>query len=96
VLVPNPEQHPKGDFWLDGRGRIQNEGGERLTYSGVAVLRPELFEGAEPGRFPLLPWLLKARDAGRLGGQRHAGDWLDIGTPQRLQQLDSRLQRVRG
>lgn len=96
VLVPNPAHHPKGDFWLDGQGRIQAEGGERLTYSGVALLRPELFADAQPGRFPLLPWLLRARDAGRLGGQQHAGEWCDIGTPQRLAQLDAQLQRVRG
>lgn len=96
VLVPNPEHNQKGDFWLGTGGRIQAEGGERLTYSGVALLRPELFEGAQPGRFPLLPWLLRAREAGRLGGQRHAGEWLDIGTPQRLSELDARLRRVRG
>ncbi len=96
VLVPNPDHNQKGDFWLGERGRIQAEGGERLTYSGVALLRPGLFAGAQPGRFPLLPWLLRARDAGRLGGQQHAGLWVDIGTPQRLAQLDAQLQRVRG
>lgn len=96
VLVPNPEHNQKGDFWLGAGGRIQAEGGERLTYSGVALLRPELFEGAQPGRFPLLPWLLRAREAGRLGGQRHAGEWLDIGTPQRLTELDARLRGMRG
>jgi MurNAc alpha-1-phosphate uridylyltransferase len=96
VLVPNPGHNPKGDFWLNGAGRITAEGGERLTYSGIALLRPELFAGAEAGRFPLLPWLLRARDAGRLGGQRHVGMWLDIGTPARLAQLDANLQGVRG
>jgi N-acetyl-alpha-D-muramate 1-phosphate uridylyltransferase len=96
VLVPNPEHNQKGDFWLSANGRIQAEGGERLTYSGVALLRPALFEGAQPGRFPLLPWLLRALEAGRLGGQRHAGEWLDIGTPQRLTELDARLRRMRG
>ncbi len=96
VLVPNPEHNPRGDFWLNDSGHINAEGGERLTYSGIALLRPELFAGAEAGRFPLLPWLLRARDAGRLGGQRHSGQWLDIGTPERLTQLDARLQRVRG
>ncbi len=96
VLVPNPEHNPRGDFWLNDSGHITAEGGERLTYSGIALLRPELFAGAEAGRFPLLPWLLRARDAGRLGGQRHSGQWLDIGTPERLTQLDARLQRVRG
>jgi N-acetyl-alpha-D-muramate 1-phosphate uridylyltransferase len=96
VLVPNPEHNLKGDFWLSEAGRIDTESGERLTYSGIALLRPELFQGATAGRFPLLPWLLKARDAGRLGGQKHAGRWLDIGTPERLAQLDAELKGVRG
>jgi N-acetyl-alpha-D-muramate 1-phosphate uridylyltransferase len=95
VLVSNPAHHPQGDFWLDGRGRIGAEGGERLTYSGISILRPELFTGAEPGRFPLLPWLVKAREAGRLGGQKHAGRWLDIGTPERLRELDAELGGMR-
>jgi MurNAc alpha-1-phosphate uridylyltransferase len=95
VLVPNPEHHPRGDFCLQA-GRIVEQGGERLTYAGIALFRPELFAGAVPGRFPLLPWLLRARDAGRLGGQRHAGRWLDIGTPERLAQLDAALSGVRG
>ncbi len=95
VLVPNPEHNPKGDFFLEG-SRILEAGGERLTYSGVALLRPEMFAGAQGGRFPLLPWLLRAREAGRLGGQKHAGRWLDIGTPQRLAQLDAELGGVRG
>jgi len=95
VLVANPVHHPQGDFWLDGRGRIGVEGGERLTYSGISILRPELFKGAEPGRFPLLPWLLRAQTAGRLGGQKHAGRWLDIGTPERLRELDAELGGMR-
>jgi MurNAc alpha-1-phosphate uridylyltransferase len=99
VLVANPGHHPRGDFWLDTAGRIVaegNDGVERLTYSGVALLHPRLFEGAAGGRFALLPWLIKAREAGRLGGQKHAGRWLDIGTPERLAQLDAELGRVRG
>ena len=95
VLVANPAHHPQGDFWLDA-GRIVSQGGERLTYSGIALLRPELFAGAAGGRFPLLPWLNRAREAGRLGGQKHAGEWLDIGTPQRLAQLDAALTPMRG
>jgi N-acetyl-alpha-D-muramate 1-phosphate uridylyltransferase len=95
VLVPNPAHHLQGDFWLDEQGRIGTGGGERLTYSGISLLRPALFAGAEPGRFPLLPWLLRALTAGRLGGQKHAGRWLDIGTPERLRELDSELASVR-
>jgi N-acetyl-alpha-D-muramate 1-phosphate uridylyltransferase len=96
VLVPNPAHHEQGDFWLDAAGRITAQGGERLTYSGIALLRPELFAGATPGRFPLLPWLLRAREAGRLGARKFSGTWLDIGTPARLAQLDARLRGVRG
>jgi len=95
VLVPNPPQHPDGDFRLDPQGRIQAGTGEQLTYSGVGVFDPALFDGCEPGRFPLLPLLLKARAAGRLGGQKHTGHWLDIGTPDRLARLDAELSRVR-
>lgn len=98
VLVPNPAHHPRGDFWLDAQGRIvaaAGAGTERLTYSGIAVLHPRLFEGAAPGRFPLLPLLERARAAGRLGGQRHSGRWLDVGTPDRLAELDAELRAVR-
>lgn len=95
VLVPNPDHHPRGDFWLQG-GRIGATGEQRLTYSGIALLRPELIAAAEPGRFPLLPWLLKALEAGKLGGQRHDGLWIDVGTPERLAELDARLRRVGG
>ena len=82
VLVPNPPHHPQGDFVLDG---------QRLTYSGVAVLDPRLFAGCTPGRFALAPLLFAARDAGQLGLQRHDGYWLDVGTPERLAQLDAHL-----
>jgi N-acetyl-alpha-D-muramate 1-phosphate uridylyltransferase len=96
VLVPNPPQHPRGDFGLADGGRVVAEGGQRLTYSGVALIRPDFFAGAAPGRFPLLPWLTRALQAGRLGGQRHDGVWLDVGTPERLAQLDVALARMRG
>jgi MurNAc alpha-1-phosphate uridylyltransferase len=95
VLVPNPMHHAKGDFHL-AAGRITATLGERLTYSGVALLHPVLLAGAEGGRFPRLPWLLQAREAGRLGGQRHDGLWIDVGTPERLAELDARLRRMGG
>lgn len=95
VLVPNPVHHPRGDFHL-AAGRITEQEGERLTYSGIALMHPDLLAHAEPGRFPLLPWLLKAREAGRLGGMRHDGLWIDVGTPERLADLDDRLRRMGG
>lgn len=98
VLVANPQHHPRGDFWLDEAGRIVASGSqvsERLTYSGVALIHPALFEGAPGGRFALLPWLEKAREASRLGGERHKGRWLDVGTPERLASLDAELGPMR-
>ncbi len=90
LLVPNPPHHLEGDFRLDG-GNIVEDRGEKLTYSGIGVIDPELFEGCRPGRFPLAPLLFKARAAGRLGGQKHAGYWLDVGSAQRLAELDAHL-----
>jgi N-acetyl-alpha-D-muramate 1-phosphate uridylyltransferase len=90
VLVPNPPHHLEGDFCLD-RGRITSDRGEKLTFSGISILDPQLFAGQSEGRFPLAPLLFRARDAGRLGGQRHEGYWIDVGTPQRLAELDAYL-----
>ncbi|MFO7326200.1 MAG: nucleotidyltransferase family protein [Pseudomonadota bacterium] len=97
VLVENPAHHPRGDFWLheDRIVAAERPGARRLTYAGIAVLHPALFEGAAPGRFPLLPLLERARGAGRLGGQHHPGRWTDVGTPERLAVLDAELSGMR-
>jgi MurNAc alpha-1-phosphate uridylyltransferase len=90
VLVDNPPHHPKGDFALRD-GKIFHEGTNRLTFSGISVLRPDLFAGCTPGRFPLAPLLLRAMADGRIGGEYYSGVWRDIGTPERLRRLDSEL-----
>ncbi|MCC7200828.1 MAG: nucleotidyltransferase family protein [Gammaproteobacteria bacterium] len=90
VLVPNPEQHPRGDFHLTASGLIA-DGEPRHTYSGIAIFDPELFAGCSDGRFPLKPLLDRAIEAGRLGGELHNGLWTDVGTPARLAALDQRL-----
>jgi len=87
VLVPNPPQHPAGDFCLQD-GRISDSVGERLTYSGIGRFSPRLFDGCADGRFPLLPLFRRAMAAGRLGGERYDGFWNDVGTVERLQQVD--------
>lgn len=92
VLVPNPAHNPGGDFLLD-RSRIVEAAGERYTFSGVGVYRPELFEGCQDGIFKLAPLLRSVARAGRVSGELFDGDWLDIGTPQRLAELDARLSR---
>ena len=93
VLVPNPPEHPQGDFVLDGENVVDREG-PRLTYSGIGIFSPALFAGCTAGRFPLRPLLERAIAAGRLQGQRHDGRWLDIGTPERLAALNRRLAGV--
>jgi MurNAc alpha-1-phosphate uridylyltransferase len=86
VLVPNPAHHPRGDFGLE-EGRVIATDQDRFTYSGVGIYRPEFFAGCEPGRFPLLPLLNRAVAVRRVRGHVHRGQWIDIGTPQRLAEI---------
>jgi MurNAc alpha-1-phosphate uridylyltransferase len=92
VLVPNPEHRRDGDFGLDGT-RARNDGSPRLTYSGIAILRPELFLNCEDGRFPLAPLLRQAAACDELSAERFDGLWSDVGTPERLAALESTLRK---
>lgn len=95
VLVPNPPQHPQGDFLLQGnRALPRPEDATGLTYSGMALLSPELFAGCRPGAFPLAPLLRQAMAAGRVSGECYHGDWEDVGTPERLACLNARVVAV--
>jgi MurNAc alpha-1-phosphate uridylyltransferase len=92
VLVPNPPQHPRGDFGLSaGRALPHSEAAPSFTFAGVGLYRPSLFRGCRDGAFPLKPLLLRAMAAGTCTAQLHQGVWEDVGTPQRLQDLDARL-----
>ena len=91
ALVGNPPHHAEGDFALLGDGRVAESGGPRWTFSGISVLRPELFAGCAPGRFPLGPLLRRTMAAGKVSGEFYSGEWRDIGTPQRLAELDAAL-----
>ena len=87
VLVDNPAHNLKGDFFLEN-GRVLQQGSLKLTYSGISIFHPHFFEDISPGRAPLAPLLLKAAQEKRLGGQHFTGEWLDIGTPARLKELN--------
>src|ERR1700683_2822435 len=87
VLVENPAHHRQGDFGLEG-DRVVEHATARLTYSGIGIYRPELFAGAAPGKFALRPLLERAIAAGKLLGEHYRGEWWDVGTPDRLHQLD--------
>lgn len=90
LLVPNPPHHPQGDFGL-AHGLVRPDATERHTYSGIAMLHPDLFAGCRPGRFPLAPLLIEAARQDKVGGLLHDGTWLDVGTPERLYALQARL-----
>lgn len=109
VMVANPEHHPRGDFILGQDGQLCDDGDAvRLTFSGIGLYRPALLQdwravigdaegSAEtPPRFKLAPLLRAAMAKGAISGQRHTGAWTDVGTPQRLQQLDAELRGTTG
>ena len=87
VLVPNPPQHPRGDFGLHG-GAALASAAQQYTFSGIAVYRPELFAGCHDGAFPLKPLLVRAMAAGRCAAELYEGLWEDVGTPARLEALN--------
>jgi MurNAc alpha-1-phosphate uridylyltransferase len=87
VLVATPEYREAGDFDLVA-GLVRNSATPTLTYSGIAVYRPEFFDGCEAGRFSIVPMLRKAADDGRLQGSLYEGRWADVGTPGRLAAAD--------
>ena len=90
VMVPTPGHKATGDFDLV-EGRIAVAEKPSLTFSGIAVYRPEFFADCESGRFPLAPMLTEAAQAGRLTGSVYEGLWVDVGTPERLDALNRSL-----
>jgi MurNAc alpha-1-phosphate uridylyltransferase len=90
VMVPNPNHHLAGDFCFDDR-RLCSQGKERMTYSGLAFLHPDLFANAVAGKFPLAPLLVNAMNQNAITGEKFDGHWIDVGTPERLRQLDQQL-----
>lgn len=91
VLVDNPPHHPGGDFALVD-GQVHDDADQpRLTYSGIAVLHPQLFAGCTEGAFKLAPLLREAMAKGLVTGERFAGRWVDVGTHERLAEVEQLL-----
>jgi MurNAc alpha-1-phosphate uridylyltransferase len=90
VLVPNPPHHPRGDFGLE-HGWVVSRDSDRLTYGNIGIYRPEFFAGYPDGRFPLIQPLNRGISARAVRGELYPGEWLDVGTPARLAELDRRL-----
>ena len=83
LMVDNPESHPQGDFALDN-GMISEVGSKKLTYAGIAVLDPKLFQDCAAGRFPLIKPLVTAIQAGKVSGEHFTGKWVNINTMDEL------------
>ncbi len=95
VMVANPAHHAGGDFSLDGERVIYANGEQTLTYAGIGIFSPSFFAGVLPGTvMKLRPLLDAAIAAGTLTGERFAGRWVDVGTPQRLAELDQELKNA--
>jgi len=105
LLVDNPPQHPGGDFSLDGHGIAHDNGQPRLTFSGIGVYRHDILRDwssiigaasgveAKPPRFKLAPLLRAAMENDTVSGSHYRGAWTDVGTPERLAQLETKLSR---
>jgi MurNAc alpha-1-phosphate uridylyltransferase len=91
VLVDNPEHNGDGDFAM-AEDNVVERGAVMHTFSGIGVYRPELFATVVRGsKAKLAPLLRSAMRSGRVGGEYFAGRWTDVGTPERLAELDRTL-----
>ncbi len=92
VLVDNPAHHPQGDFLLQDKRILPTNDSLQLTFSGIGLYRPSLFTNIPRGsKAALAPMLREQIALGKVSGEHHHGAWVDVGTPQRLTQLDQQL-----
>jgi len=93
VLVNNPKQHPKGDFGLQQQ-RVTNNP-PKFTFSGIGIYQPGLFANIPYGSTARLAPLLQAQiDLDKVSGENHKNLWEDVGTPQRLAELDMQIRTL--
>jgi len=92
LMVPNPMQHPDGDFYL--KDSVVSDqtlvSAEKLTFSGIGIYHKDLFRELEIGLpAKLAPLLRAAMEQNKVTGEKYTGPWHDVGTPQRLQELNA-------
>lgn len=88
VMIDNPPHHPEGDFGLTTHNLLSQHQSPKLTFSGIGIYHPDLFAGIKPEPLKLRPILNQAIAANRISAEKYAGLWMDIGTPERLQEVD--------
>lgn len=88
VLVNNPAHNPEGDFVLTDSTAVEQTGENKKTFSGIGVYHPDLFKDYPNGKLALAPVLRKAMQQHNVSGEYYPGSWHDIGTPERLTELD--------
>ena len=87
-LVPQPEWRDRGDFSLRDNRVVESESPD-LLYAGIALYHPRILDGAKVEKFSIVPRLRQSIASGRVGGILHSGKWDDVGTPERLDALQS-------
>lgn len=88
ILVDNPEHNNDGDFAVSASGSVNQTGDNKLTFSGIGIYHPDLFKSKPQGKRALAPVLREAMDNHLVTGSHYQGIWHDIGTPERLTELD--------
>jgi MurNAc alpha-1-phosphate uridylyltransferase len=92
VLVENREHNPQGDFFIDGQGRVHEDrssADRRLTFSGISVMHRRLFAGYPIQPRSVVPLLRDAMEEDKVSGELFEGVWVDVGTPERLKQVNN-------
>ena len=98
ILVENVEHNLKGDFYINQAGLVSDRpstGATCLTFSGISVLHRKLFEGHKIQPFSFIPLLQAAMANGRVTGEIHSGVWIDVGTPERLDEVISLTSQIK-
>jgi len=94
IMMLNPPHHPEGDFHLSDDGILLAHGANKLTYSGIGVFNPALFKNLPAEPLKLGPVLRSVMPEKQITGEHYSGFWMDIGTPERLSQLEQHLSRL--
>lgn len=93
VLVENPQHNPEGDFAIQHHRLVSDAQMEKFTFSGIGVYAPAFFNESEDGKYPLAPMIRRYIEHAQVSGEVYRGEWWDIGTPERLAELDAWLKK---